>query len=430
MKLKGLIVIANIFLTLLLSGQPIPAKEQKDAIAIKGATIHCANGRTIQNGVIAFEKGKITILEESGKNQNLKQDKYTWIDATGKHVYPGLIAMNTQLGLSEIEAVRSTNDYVELGVYNPNVRSVISYNTDSQVLPTVRTNGILMAQVVPVGGTISGTTSVMELDGWNWEDAAYKTDEGVYMNWPFAAPPARRRSDPNETPQVDEFDRQVNEIKSFFDQAKAYNLKQKPEETNLKFEAMKPVFNGQRKLYIRANTAREMQSAVSVMKEYNITPIITGGLEAWRIVKYLKDNNVSVVYAETQRLPQYEDDDVAQAYQVPAQLSAAGVNFSLSVDGFWQVRNLPFQVGQAIPYGLDKETALNCVTIVPAKMMGIDKNTGSLELGKDATLFISDGDVFDMRTNNVTRAFIRGKDIDLDNKQKQLYRKYKQKYGL
>jgi imidazolonepropionase-like amidohydrolase len=288
-----------------------------------------------------------------------------------------------------------------------------------------------MAQVVPVGGTISGTTSVMELDGWNWEDAAYKSEEGVYMNWPFAAPPARRRPDPGtETPQVDEFDRQVNEIKGFFDQARAYSLKQKPEEINLKFEAMKPVFKGLRKLYIRANTAREMQSAVIAMKEYGITPIIAGGLEAWRIVKFLKDNNVSIVYAETQRLPQYEDDDVAQAYQVPAQLAAAGVSFSLSVDGSWQVRNLPFQVGQAIPYGLDKETALNCITIVPAKMMGIDKTTGSLELGKDATLFISDGDMFDMRTNNITRAFIRGKDIDLDNKQKQLYRKYKHKYGL
>ncbi|HMG15415.1 MAG TPA: amidohydrolase family protein, partial [Saprospiraceae bacterium] len=167
-----------------------------------------------------------------------------------------------------------------------------------------------------------------------------------------------------------------------------------------------------------------------LLKEYKVTPVIVGGQEAWRIAKLLKDNNIAVIYTNTHRLPQFEDDDVAQAFEAPAQLANAGVNVMICVDGFWQVRNLAFQVGQAIPYGLNKEAALDGMTINAAKMLGIDKTTGSLEIGKDATLIISDGDIFDMRTNNITRAFIRGKDIDLDKKQKQLYRKYKQKYGL
>ncbi len=429
MKISTSILIV-LFLGTRLFAQPISAAEQKNPIAIKGGTIHCANGKTLENGVIAFENGKITVLEVGMRSKLINQDKYTWIDATGKQIYPGLIAMNTQLGLKEIEAVRATSDFNELGAYNPNVRVATSYNTDSQVLPTIRSNGILMAQVAPEGGVISGTAAVMELDGWNWEDAVYKKEEGVFMNWPYAAPPQRDRPENLDPKTGDEFERQVKEIKTFLDQASAYNQKQIVEEINLRFQGMKNIFNGTQKLYVRANTAREIQSAVTLLKEYKIVPVIVGGQEAWRITRFLKDNKISVVYTETQRLPQFEDDDVAQAYEAPAQLANAGVDVIISVDGFWQVRNLAFQVGQAIPFGLNKESALDEMTINAARMLGIDKTTGSLEIGKDATLIISDGDIFDMRTNNITRAFIRGKDIDLDNKQKQLYKKYKQKYGL
>lgn len=430
MKTIITIIYILLFLGTSLFAQPIPAGDQKVPMAIKGATIHCANGKTIDNGVIAFENGKITVLEAGMKSKLINQDKYTWIDATGKHIYPGLIAMNTQLGLSEIEAIKATNDYYEIGAYNPNVRVATSYNTDSQVIPTIRSNGILMAQVAPVGGVISGTAAVVELDGWNWEDAVYKKEEGIFMNWPYASPPQRERPDNNEPKSGDEFERQVKEIRSFLEQASAYILKPNTEEKNLRFESMKPIFNGAQKLYVRANTAREMQSAITLLSEFKITPVIVGGQEAWRITKFLKDKHVSVIYTETQRLPQFEDDDVAQAYEAPAQLANAGVDVIISVDGFWQVRNLPFQVGQAIPFGLNRESALDEMTINAAKMLGIDKTTGSLEVGKDATLIISDGDIFDMKSSNITRAFIRGKDIDLDSKQKQLYKKYKQKYGL
>lgn len=411
--------------------QNIGADAQKMPIAIKGATIHCANGKVINSGVIAFESGKITVLEEAGSSKILNQDKYEWIDATGKHIYPGLIALNTHLGLSEIEAIKATNDFAETGLYNPEARALIAYNTDSRVTPTVRSNGILLAQTAPVGGVISGTSSVMMLDGWNWEDAVYKADDAVFMYWPNLESPSRSRMQgPDSQKPSEKFESRINEIRSFFDQAFAYSKKQDPKPKNLKFEAMKPVFKSERKVFVRANSVIEMQSAIQFMEMYGIKPVIVGAQEAWKIAGLLKEKNIAVVFTETHRLPMYEDDNVAQPYKTPVSLADNSVLFSVSVDGFWQVRNLPFQAGQAVPFGLDKEKALDCITINAAKILGIDKQTGSLETGKDATLIISEGDILDMKSSVVTHAFIRGRKIDLNNKQKVLNSIYRKKYGL
>lgn len=411
--------------------QNTAAPGQSTPIAIKGATIHCSGGKTIRNGIIAFEKGKITILEPAETSKILDQDKYEWIDASGKHIYPGMIALNTQLGLSEIEAVRATNDFSEIGAYNPNVRALIAYNTDSEVIPTIRTNGILMAQTTPTGGIISGTSSVMMLDGWNWEDAVYKPDDAVYMYWPnLKSPPRGRTSVPEASSPAEQFDNEIREIRSFFDQAFAYSKISNPFPVNVRFEGMRGVFEGNKKLFIRANNLIQIQSAIQLMETYKIVPIIVGGQDAGKIAAFLKEKNVPVVITETHKLPAYDDDDIAQSYKTPAELANNSVLFSISVDGFWQVRNLPFQAAQAIPYGLDKEKALDCVTINAAKILGIDKQTGSLEVGKDATLFISEGDAFDILTNNLTSAFIKGKKLDLNNKQKSLNAIYRKKYGL
>jgi imidazolonepropionase-like amidohydrolase len=161
--------------------QPVPAPVQNKPVLLSGGTLHIGNGRLIENGLIAFENGRITVV---GNSDTLDKSRYEILDVAGKHIYPCFISPNTIIGLSEIEAARATNDYTEIGAMNPNVRAIIAYNTDSKVSPTVRTNGILMAQVVPQGGMITGQSSVVELDGWNWEDASYKTDEGIHVNWP------------------------------------------------------------------------------------------------------------------------------------------------------------------------------------------------------------------------------------------------------
>ena len=408
---------------------PLPAEKQSEAILIMNAKAHIGNGKVIESALIAFESGKITLIADS-KLTKVDLTKYKKIiNAEGKHVYPGFISMNTDLGLVEISAVRQTVDHTEIGEMNPSVRSIVAYNTDSQVPPTVRSNGILLAQITPNGGIISGQSSVVELEGWNWEDAAYKFDEGMHVSFPsmfsggfdFMTGTFAQRKNEN-------FAKQIGDLEQFFGEAKAYTEKGVVSPKNLKFEAMRDLFSQKKTLYIRANLAKEITEGVLFGKKYGCKTVIVGGKDAYLITDILKSNNVAVILDETQALPTRTDDDIDQPFKSPAMLQKAGIPFCLSVNGNWQQRNLPLMAGQAVAFGLAYEDAVAAVTSVPAKMLGIDKTVGTLENTKDATLIISEGDIFDMRTSKVTHAFIRGKEIDLNNKQKDLYRRFKTKY--
>ncbi|HEY0244567.1 MAG TPA: amidohydrolase family protein, partial [Mucilaginibacter sp.] len=315
------------------------------------------------------------------------------------------------------------------------VRSLIAYNTDSKVIPTVRSNGVLLAQPVPSGGVISGTSSVVQLDAWNWEDAAYKTDVAVHLNWPSAGGGRRgggRRGAPqagNETP-AERAQKAIDELNSVFTQAKAYAEMAKPDVVNIRFAAMKGLFNGTKKLFIIADEAKQITQAVTFAKKFGVSAVIVGGKESYLVTDILKENNVPVIIRETQALPSRAEDDVYISYKLPHLLQDAGVLYGLTGIGFWRQRNLPFEAGEAVGYGLTKEQALSMITINNAKILGIDKTTGTLEKGKDANLFISAGDALDMITIDVQNAFIQGRDINLDNLHKQLYRKFTTKMGL
>ena len=402
-----------------------PSQKQSKKIILKGATVHIGNGTVLNNASIAFENGKITEVSTSTINESGAEV----IDAKGKHIYPGLICVDSRLGLEEIEAVRATLDYAEVGELNPNIRSVIAYNTDSKIIPTVRSNGILLALSVPEGGIIPGTSSLMKLDGWNWEDAAYKMDVATQLNWP-----SMRIRNAWWAPPADEQRKQSAEnmamIRRFFDEAKAYAQLDKPASTNLKFEAMKQIFNGSRKLFISAASAKEITSSVLFAESYGIKPVILGAQEAYMVADFLKEHNVPVIYTNPHSLPANEDDDIDMPYKTAKILKDKGVLYALSINGSWQQRNLPFLAGTTAAYGLSKEEALQSITLSAAKILGVDKTTGSLEVGKDANIIISEGDVLDMRTSQITKAYIQGASIDLDNKQKELYRTYLEKYEL
>ncbi|MBS1527023.1 MAG: amidohydrolase family protein [Bacteroidetes bacterium] len=407
-----------------------PAPPQTKPVIITGATIHVGNGQVINNGYIAFDKGKITAI---GEGMPANTNGADVIDATGKQVYPGFICPVTTLGLVEIEeGARGTVDDEETGEFNQNVRSIIAYNTDSKVIPTVRSNGILLAQPTPEGGIISGQSSVVQLDAWNWEDAAYKTDIALHMNWPVLRATGRRRRAAPGTPEESQEEHQQKELEavnSLFSEAKAY-AEAKPAVINLRFEAMKGLFNGTKKLFVNANGAKEIVQAVNFGKKLGIPIVIVGGKESYLVADVLKSNNVPVIITETQTLPYREDDDVYLPYKLPKILQDAGVTYGLTGIGFWRQRNLPFEAGEAVGYGLSKEQALSMITMNNAKILGIDKTTGTLEAGKDANLFISKGDALDMITIDVQKAFIQGRDINLDNLHKQLYRKFAAKYGI
>jgi imidazolonepropionase-like amidohydrolase len=410
---------------------PAPAKPQSRPIVLTGATIHMGNGQVIEKGVIAFDKGLITSIGPASSSVDRAASEV--IDLTGKHIFPGVIAMGSTIGIQEIASVRATLDFEEIGDINPHVRSLVAYSTDSEVIPTLRTSGILLAQAVPQGGTVSGSSSVFNTDGWNWEDAVLKKDDGIWLTWPSYL----ARSFDFETFSVSTKKNEkrldvIRTLESTFADAQAYAELANPDMTNLRLKAMKGLFDNSQNLYIRASYAKDIVDAVKFAQRYGIKKVvIAGGDEALKVASFLKDNNVPVVLGATHRLPTRPDDAVYAPYELPAKLHRAGVKVAISYDDeWWRVRNLPFLAGTAAGFGdITKEEALQMVTRNPAEIMGVDKQVGTLEKGKQATLLVTTGDLLDMRGDVVEHAFIKGAKVNLDSKQKRLYEKYKEKYG-
>ncbi len=416
----------------------IPAPEQSQTIVLYNGTLHKGNGEVITNAVVIMDKGKITYagpMIASG----FKDAKV--IDVNGKHIYPGIILPTTSLGLIETGAVRASNDVREIGDMNPNVRSIVAYNTDSKVINTLRSNGILMANIVPQGSFLAGSSSVVQLDAWTWTDASLKTDEGMHLYMPTLMPRPSfgrggggRPGGPNagtESDPVKEGLEQIEKLKAFFREAKAYNAVATHDETNLKYESVKNLFTNTQKFYVHANTVKQMLVALDFVKEFGFDMVIVGGSESWQIPSLLKQHNVSVILQQMHSLPTTTDDDVAQPYKTAAELQKAGVLFAISDDDAQtRGRNIAFNAGTAAAYGLTKEEALAAITLNAAKIMGVADRTGSIEVGKDANIIVSSGDILDMSTSNVTDAFIQGRKINLDDKQKQLNERYEEKYNL
>ncbi|MES1214528.1 MAG: amidohydrolase family protein [Bacteroidota bacterium] len=408
-----------------------PTPENKGLLFIKNATIHVGNGQIIENGSIQVNNGKI---EKVGSDIAIPADVKVF-DAKGKHVYPGLILSSTQLGLQEIggNAVRGSNDYQELGEYNTNIRSIVAYNADSRIIGTLRANGILLANTIPQGGLLTGASSVVQLDAWNYEDAVYKSDVGINFNMPnLLSRPGGGFFGPQ--PPVDVVKKgleKIEEVKQFFRQAKAYVQETTHAETNLKFEALRPLFEKKQKLFIRCDIVKQILIAIDFAKEFDFNVVLIGASESYHVADLLKQNNIAVILGQEHALPTAEDDDIDQPFKTPAVLQKAGVLFSLNdEDETTRYRNLMFNAGTAVSYGLTKEEALSAITLNAAKILGIDNRTGSIEVGKDANIVISEGDILDMRTSIVTDAFIQGRKVSLENKQTQLYERYKHKYGL
>ncbi|MBT8220919.1 MAG: amidohydrolase family protein [Bacteroidia bacterium] len=409
---------------------PIPATQQNGPILLTGATAHIGDGTVINNAAIGFDQGKLTIVADmasvSGQTSN-----YTVIDISGKHVYPGFILPNSQLGLVEVSSLRATRDMSEEGTINPNVRSLIAYNTDSENIPTMRFNGILLTETTPTGGVISGVSSVMELEGWNWEDAVHSADISMHLNWPSKT---RRQFDfatfTVKTSPNKNYAKDVENLRSHFTDAVSHQT-MADKKANLKMDKMQGLFDGSLSLTIHASGSKEIVEAVMAAQEYGVKKIvIAAGSAALYVAEFLRDNNIPVIIPPVHSLPSRDDEDIDLPYRLPHLLSEAGVLVGLSHSGMLaNARNLPFYAGTAAAYGMDKEAALQTITSNTAKILGIDDKVGSLAVGKDATLFVSDGDALDIRSNMLTHAFISGKKVTLDNKQQELYKRYSNKYG-
>lgn len=421
----------RIIIIFLLTLSTLAYAQKKNKFALINATAHIGNGTVIEKAFISVANGNIEMcISVVGYKPDWKAYD-TVIDLEGKHIYPAIINANNVLGLHDAFSVRATRDLQDVGYINPHIRTLIAYNSDNKIIPTIKTNGILYTQVTPRGGLICGQSSIMALEGWNWEDAELKADDGVHMNFPAYVTPGG-----DDDKAMKNYTNKLNELHAFMKDAQAYFVSGKADEKNLRFEAMRGVFSGNKRLYLHTDKAKDILLAINFCKQYEIKkPVLVGVKEASKVIKDLKASNIPVMVVRVHDLPDKADDDIDAVFKLPSVLQKEGILFCLSSEGDTEMeamnsRNLPFLAGSAAAYGLSKEEALSAITLNTAKIVGVDNKLGSLEENKLASFVVSEGDILDMKTSIITHAFIAGKEVNLINQQTELYLKYKAKYGI
>ena len=432
---SSLLVLVLVLLLVLVpsthASENIPTPPQAKPIALKGATIHPVSGPDIPSGTIVFDKGKITAL---GPDVTIP-DGAEVIDLSGKHIYPGLISANSVLGLIEIGAARATVDVAESGAINPNARAVSSINPDSELIPVARANGILTAHVVPEGGLVSGQSAVIRMDGWTPDEMTLHSPAAMHLRWPELTINRSPRARKSVKDQQKDIDKAVKQIRDSFQIARSYWQARKSGtpgfKSDLRWEALMPVFDGKLPLFVHANTVAEIEAVLAWAKEAQLKIVLVGGQDAWRMASQLKESDTPVIITLSTALPSRRDDGYDSTFGNAARLHAAGVRFCMAMNGrnseAPHERNLPYEASMASAFGLPKEEALKAVTLYAAQLLGIDDQLGSLQPGKAATLIVTNGDPLDFPTQ-VEAAYIDGRKIDLSNRQTHLRDKYKEKY--
>lgn len=429
-------IIFTFFLfSLGVSNDQIPGEEQKRPIILKGGILHTVSTYVFEGYDILFSKGKIVRIEK-----NIMASPETDVyDVFGKHIIPGYIAPITRIGLVEIGLVKQTRDFAERGSFNPNVKANVSYNPDSDLIPITRSNGVLVVNSVPAGGRISGQSSVMMLDGWTWERATLKHPSGLHINWPsmrinYGANVKKSEKQQKEEIQksIRDLDHMVRDVRAYFQRIKQRSrIAGERQKSDLRLESMIPFVVEKKKIFIHADEARQIKSAVEWAKKNDLKIIIVGGSDSWRLTDLLVKNNIPVVIDQVEKIPTRRFEPIHLPYKLPFLLKQAGVQFCLNTiigypnDG--NIRNLPNEAMRAAAYGLDKSEALRSITLSTAEILGVDDMIGSLDIGKDATFFISETPPMEMNPK-ILMAFIQGNEVDLNNHQKMLYKKYQEKY--
>jgi imidazolonepropionase-like amidohydrolase len=414
-------------------GHKAPAQQRP--VLIMNATIHTVANGVIEDGGVLFSEGRIESIMAGEALANWRRANRTadieFIDAKGKHVYPGLIGASSTMGLAEISAVSVTMDTSETGVFTPEVRANVAVNPDSTHIPVARAAGVLINGVMPGGGTITGRASVIQLDGWTWEDMTIVEDAGLVISWPSMRPVRSAWVTMSEEEQLERSNRMLRALDDMFVRAEAYVAARDADPTlpvDVRLEAMRPAMEGRTRVFINANELEQIQSAVSWATGRNLKAVIVGGRDAPKCLDLLKRHSIPVIVGGTHRLPSRRDAAYDEPFTVARSLHEAGVPWCMaSGGGSTNERNLAHQAATAVAFGLPVEEGVRSVTLSPAEILGIDDRYGSIESGKSATLIVTDGNPLDIRTT-VEMAFIDGRRIDLRNKQTDLRDKYREKY--
>lgn len=404
----------------------VPGEIQKVPIVLKNGDLYTVSRGVLEKTDILFDRG---LIAEIGKNLEPPSGAKV-IDITGQRVYPGIIAPNSSLGLIEIGAVRGTDDRIEVGSIHPEVKAHTAYNPDSEILPTIRSNGITTALIVPRGGLISGQSSLIHLDGWTKEDAFVRESVGMHISWPSVSIAAALVSSKKLAERRKQIDRVRQGLYDAFEQARTYHAARSGETTipvDSRSEALSGLFAGKYRLFVQANDLRQIEQAIAFAEEFGLALVLVGGADSWKMAPVLAQKSIPVILRRVQTLPMRADDPYDLTFRTPELLRQAGVRFCLSYSSHSGTRNLPFEAGRAVAFGLPAEEALRAITLSTAEILGVADELGSLEVGKSATLIVSEGDILDHLTHRVTNMFIDGRAVDLNNKHRELFDKYQQK---
>ena len=409
-----------------LAHDQIPGKPQSRPIVIKNATVHPIDRPSTEGGWVLLEDGKITGV---GKAVAVPENAIE-VDATGKHVYPGLIESVSEVGLIEISAVGATDDRIEYGTRNPNARAWVAVNPDSEQIPVARAGGVLTAMVAPKGSWLRGQTAVLNLDGWTAAEMTLLAPAGLYVDW-TAVHPVGDEQDKKRLKALSDLDALLEEARRY---GEARSARPEATATDVRLESLLPVIDGTLPLYVDASRQAEIESAVAYAQTQGMRLVIHGGHDAEGCSELLNKYEVPVIVGSTLRQPLRRDEPYDSAFTLPARLHAAGIRFAIAAEGpgsrggSSHLRNLAQHAATAVAHGLPYEVAIRSITLSAAEILGVADRLGSITPGKDATLIITNGDVLEMSTQ-VTAAYIQGRQVDLGSRHKMLYEKYKAKYS-
>jgi imidazolonepropionase-like amidohydrolase len=409
-----------------------------EPVALVGATVHTVSGATFENGTVVMDRGRITavgtaLAPPAGARV---------VTLTGRHVYPGMVAAQTILGLTEISSVKGTNDFAETGDINPNVRAEVEINPSSDIIPVTRVNGITSALVVPVGGAISGTAALIHLSGWTWENMTLKAPIALNVNWPAMTPVHGFFVTQTDDEQKKARDAALAGIRRAFDDARAWWTAHDAEtsagvprhDSDVKWDAMGKALRGEIPVMIRASSLAQIHSALKFVDEQKLPRVIlVDADDAWRVADELKARKIPVIVTGMLGMPPHRSDAYDANFALPAKLAAAGVTFCIADDGRGfgnpdpsNARNLPYSAAMAAAFGLSREDALKSVTLWPAQILGVGDLVGSIEVGKSADFMITNGDPLEV-TTQVEQVWIAGEPVSMETKHTRLLHQYEQK---
>lgn len=439
-SLVSRLLISLLPVSTLYAAENVPPPPQGDVLVIEGGTIHTVSGESIANGRMVVAGGSIRTIEPAVGTasrdglEGFDPDQWRTIGVDGLHLYPGFISANTVLGLVEIQAVRATIDVQEPGPINPNARAEIAINPESELLPVARANGVLVALTAPLtdGSLIAGRSAVIQLDGWTWEDMLVRAPVGMHIAIPELGVPDGLE-DQERRDFLEQRDARLELLRTSLQEARAYAqalAAGRIEEGDRRWEAMVPVFARELPVFAHVDELAEIRYALQLAEEFDFRTVIVGGADAWRIADQLAERDVPVILAGLHRPPLRRWEGYSTPSESPARLLAAGVKVAIANPGGTfaaaMERNLPYEAGEAVAWGLDADEALRMITLYPAQILGVDDRLGSLDVGKDATFIVTDGDPLDIRTR-VLRAFVLGREIELSTRHTELNEKYSER---